>query len=127
MWLRLVPICDRIKIVGAVAAPAALILQDGHGNSRKLSAAASFHPDVIVFTSQIWTIVHFWVAVFLPVVGPTFCRSGLTILCVKVKRLSGQRFGAGAVVNIEVERIHFLRALVGNGDACVFLEWHHEE
>src|SRR5216683_4160002 len=46
------------KHVVAFAPPVILILQYGHGYACELSAAASFHPDIVAFAIEIWPVVH---------------------------------------------------------------------
>src|SRR5437660_6708301 len=86
------------KHVVAFAPPEILILQDGHRDPCKLSAPASFHPDIVVFATEVGAVIHFRVAILLPVVDPTLCGRGLAILSMKIQSCCRKWPGAGAVI-----------------------------
>lgn len=102
-------------------------MQNGHGDADEMAAAGGFEPDVVVLAVEIFLVVDEIVAVGRPVVSPTFVGSLLTILRVEVDSVGGKRFGASAIVNVEVKGVDFFSAFVGDSDVRVFLKWHREE
>src|SRR5256886_6336933 len=92
-----------------------------------MAAAGRFEPGVIVFSIEIFLVVHFGVAIGSPIGSPAFCGRLLAILGVEIERVRGERLGAGAIVNIEIKRVDLVSALIRYGDVGVFLKRHGEK
>src|SRR6266436_3108980 len=115
------------KHVVPFAPPAILILQDGHGDSDEMSAACGVQPDVVFLAVEVRLTFNFGIAIAFPVGGPAVIGLGLAELRVKVEGFRRERLLVCAIVEIEIEGVHLLLALVRNSDARMLLKWHEEK
>src|SRR5579883_211054 len=117
---------DKEHVV-AFTPPAVLILEDGHGYAKKLTAAPCLEPDVVVLAIKILILFARGVFIFLPRMAPPLIGLRLPELRMEIEGALRQRMSIGAIVEIEVEELELLAAFVGHGDAGVFLEGHGEK
>src|SRR5437899_5321327 len=73
------------KHVVTLAPPPVLILQDGHGNSGKMSATCGVQPDIIFLAIEVRLACNLGIAIALPVGGPASIGLCLPELRVKVE------------------------------------------
>ena len=81
-----------------------------------MPAPGGLYPDVVVLTGQVLAVAHHGLA-----------GRALPVLSVKVERVCGQSLRVGAVVDVEIERVHFAPPLVRHCDSGVAREGHGEE
>ena len=86
------------KHVVALTPPTILILQDGHGNSGKMSATCGLQPDVIFLAVEVRLTVNLGITIALPVGGPATVGLGLPELRVEVEGSRRERLWIRAVV-----------------------------
>src|SRR6266481_1924239 len=115
------------KHVVAFTPPAVLILQDGHGDPDEMPATRGVQPEVIFLAVEVRFPVDLGIAIALPVGGPPMVGLSLAVLRMKVESSHWERLRKRAVVEIEIEGIHFLLAFVGNGYARMLLKRHEEK
>src|SRR5439155_22017928 len=115
------------KHVVAFAPPAVLILQNGHGDTEKVTTACGFHPDVIALAIQVFLLFDEPVGIHLPLIGPTGVGLGLPKLRVEIERVRRKRLGVGPIIEIEIEQRNFFPSFIDHSDASVFLKGHGEK
>src|ERR1700722_1112660 len=114
------------KHVVAFAPPLILVLQHRHGHPHELAVSLCLHPDIVVLTIEIGLVIDNRVLVGLPAICPPVVWLGLIVLSVKIQCARRQRTRVGTVVDVVVEGMNRLLALIGNRDSCVMLERHGE-
>src|SRR5256885_16691131 len=92
-----------------------------------MPATSGVQPEVIFLAVEVRFPVNLGIAIALPVRGPPRVGLSLAVLRMKVESSQWERLQKRAVVEIEIEGIHFLLAFVGNGDARMLLKWHRSE
>src|SRR5258708_29966747 len=111
------------KHVAAFAPPAVLIPKHGHSGSDEMSAARGFQPTVVFLPVKVRLTFNFGIAIAFPVRSPAVVGLGLAELRVKIKSFGRERLLVPAVVEIEIEGVRLLLALVRNADARMLLKW----
>src|ERR1700679_2104090 len=115
------------KHIVALAPPAVLILKNRHGHANEVAMSGGFHPDVIIFSVEIFLRIYGRVVIRLPLIPSTFIWRGPGVLGVKIHGVGGKIFMHGLIVDVEIERINGFASLVGHRDTGSLAERHGEK
>src|ERR1700678_1587899 len=78
------------KHIVALVPPAVLILKNRHGHANEVAMSGGFHPDVIIFSVEIFLRIYGRVGIRLPLIRPTVILRGLAVLGVKINGVGGR-------------------------------------